>query len=76
MQSLISRITLLLLCAGGALAQSASVSPQYVGPGSCASSSCHGSVQPRSDNRIPQNEYSIWVLQDGSSAKLIRLVPA
>ena len=64
MQFLISRSTLLLLCACGAFAQSAAVSPQYTGPGSCASSSCHGSVQPRSDNRIPQNEYSVWVLQD------------
>jgi hypothetical protein len=65
LQSLILRTSLLLLCACGALAQSTTyVSPQYVGPGLCASSSCHGSVQPRSDNRIPQNEYSIWVLQD------------
>jgi cytochrome c554/c'-like protein len=37
---------------------------QYTGPGSCASSSCHGAVQPRSDSRIPQNEYSIWIAQD------------
>jgi len=64
---LISRISLMLtcVCACAAVAQNVPyTAPQYVGPGSCASSSCHGSVQPRSDNRIPQNEYSIWVLQD------------
>ena len=37
---------------------------KYDGPGSCSSTSCHGSVKPRTDNRIFQNEYSIWVLQD------------
>jgi hypothetical protein len=28
---------------------------KYTGPGSCSSTSCHGSVKPRSDNRIFQN---------------------
>ena len=37
---------------------------KYTGPGSCSSTSCHGSVKPRADNRIFQNEYSIWVVQD------------
>jgi hypothetical protein len=41
-----------------------SVPRVYTGPGSCSSVSCHGSVQPRADTRIAQNEYSIWVLQD------------
>ena len=37
---------------------------QYTGPGSCSSTACHGSVQPRQDSRVWQNEYSIWVVQD------------
>src|SRR5260370_15720872 len=37
---------------------------KYTGPGSCSSTSCHGSVKPRADNRIFQNEYSIWVVKD------------
>ena len=37
---------------------------KYTGSGSCSSSSCHGSVKPRIDSRIFQNEYSVWVVQD------------
>jgi hypothetical protein len=37
---------------------------KYIGPGSCSSTSCHGSVKPRTDNRIFQNEYSIWAVKD------------
>jgi hypothetical protein len=37
---------------------------KYTGPGSCSSTSCHGSVKPRADSRIFQNEYSIWVIKD------------
>ena len=37
---------------------------KYTGPGSCSSTSCHGSVKPRADNRIFQNEYSIWAVKD------------
>ena len=37
---------------------------KYTGPGSCSSTSCHGSVKPRTDNRVFQNEYSIWVVKD------------
>ena len=37
---------------------------QYTGPGSCSSSSCHGSVQPRKETRVLQNEYSTWVVRD------------
>ena len=37
---------------------------KYTGPGSCSSTSCHGSVNPRADSRIFQNEYSIWVVKD------------
>src|SRR5689334_3663969 len=37
---------------------------KYTGPGSCSSTSCHGSVKPRADSRIFQNEYSVWVVKD------------
>ena len=37
---------------------------KYTGPGSCSSTSCHGSVPPRADSRVFQNEYSIWVVKD------------
>ena len=37
---------------------------KYTGPGSCSSTSCHGSVKPRTDSRIFQNEYSIWAVKD------------
>jgi hypothetical protein len=41
--------------------------PRYTGPGSCASSACHGSVTPRSENRVLQNEYSTWIVRDKHS---------
>ena len=37
---------------------------KYTGPGSCSSTSCHGSVTARADSRIFQNEYSIWAVKD------------
>jgi hypothetical protein len=37
---------------------------KYNGPGGCAASSCHGSVQPKTTTRIFQNEYTIWIAQD------------
>jgi hypothetical protein len=37
---------------------------KYTGPGSCSSTSCHGSVKPRADSRIFQNEYSVWAVKD------------
>jgi hypothetical protein len=40
---------------------------RYTGPGSCSSTSCHGSVGPRTDTRIWQNEYSIWIVKDKHS---------
>src|SRR5258705_11389393 len=50
-----------------AAAQSAksTAEPQkYIGPGSCAPTSCHGSVKPVADSRILQTEYTTWILQD------------
>jgi Cytochrome c554 and c-prime len=46
-----------------ALAQN-SVVGKYNGPGGCASSSCHGSIQPKNITHVSQNEYSIWAGQD------------
>src|SRR5215475_13760015 len=40
---------------------------KYIGPGSCAATSCHGSVKPVSGSRILQNEYSTWILEDKHS---------
>jgi len=36
---------------------------KYIGPGSCAATSCHGSVKPVAGSRVLQNEYSTWILQ-------------
>src|SRR5438128_12409202 len=40
---------------------------KYIGPGSCAATSCHGSVKPIAGSRILQTEYSTWILQDKHS---------
>ena len=39
----------------------------YEGPGSCAATSCHGSVKPVAGSRILQNEYSTWIISDKHS---------
>ena len=40
---------------------------KYIGPGSCAATSCHGSVKPIPGSRILQNEYSTWIIEDKHS---------
>ncbi len=45
-------------------AQKVAATGMYNGPGGCAASSCHGSVQPKTTTRIFQNEYTIWIAQD------------
>jgi hypothetical protein len=40
---------------------------KYIGPGSCAATSCHGSVKLVAGSRVLQNEYSTWILQDKHS---------
>jgi Cytochrome c554 and c-prime len=50
-----------------ALGSASDGSGKYTGPGSCASSSCHGSIQPRMENRVLQNEYSTWIVKDKHS---------
>ncbi len=54
------------LCLALTLSGSAQNTPvgKYNGPGGCASSSCHGSIQPKQVTRVAQNEYSIWAGQD------------
>lgn len=46
---------------------------KYTGPGSCASTSCHGGIQPRTDNRVLQNEYSTWIVKDKHSKAYMAL---
>ena len=57
------RLAACLTLAVSALAQN-SVVGRYNGPGGCASSSCHGSIQPKQITHVAQNEYSIWAGQD------------
>jgi hypothetical protein len=40
---------------------------KYIGPGSCAATSCHGSVKSITGSRILQNEYSTWIIKDKHS---------
>lgn len=53
--------------ASTASGDSASEPKKYIGPGSCAATSCHGSVQPVAGSRILQNEYSTWIVKDKHS---------
>jgi hypothetical protein len=48
-------------------AKSSNEPTKYIGPGSCAATSCHGSVKPVADSRILQTEYSTWILKDKHS---------
>jgi hypothetical protein len=61
----------IVLCAGFAAAAdrpAAENEPvKYIGPGSCAATSCHGSVKPIPGSRILQNEYSTWIIKDKHS---------
>src|SRR5947209_4036121 len=54
---------LTIACIGSASAQNTVVG-RYNGPGGCASSSCHGSIQPKQITHVAQNEYSTWAGQD------------
>jgi hypothetical protein len=55
--------------AGGAAGGSAEADGlgRFIGPGSCAATSCHGSVKPVAGSRILQDEYSTWILRDKHS---------
>jgi len=56
-------LTLAVIVSASASAENTVVG-KYNGPGGCASSSCHGSIQPKQVTRVAQNEYSIWAGQD------------
>ena len=51
----------------GSSKDAASEPKKYIGPGSCAATSCHGSVAPVPGSRILQNEYSTWIVKDKHS---------
>ena len=59
--------TLFLFGAACTFANDSNEPVKYIGPGSCAATSCHGSVKPIAGSRILQNEYSTWILQDKHS---------
>jgi hypothetical protein len=65
------RALITLLCILGlaplSSAQAQNEPGKYIGPGSCAATSCHGSVKPIANSRILQNEYSTWILKDKHS---------
>lgn len=60
----IARVLCLLLSAPVLLGAAENEPIKYIGPGSCAATSCHGSVKPVGGSRILQNEYSTWILKD------------
>ena len=39
----------------------------HLGVSSCASSTCHGSIQPREATKVLQNEYVVWSRMDSHS---------
>jgi Cytochrome c554 and c-prime len=45
-------------------AQTSQGTGKYTGPGSCASSACHGSITAQNVNEVLQNEYSTWIVKD------------
>src|ERR1700676_2510765 len=60
--------TVLMLCGvTNFLCAAEGESAKYIGPGSCAATSCHGGVKPVADSRILQNEYSTWIIKDKHS---------
>jgi len=65
--SLLSVALFLVSYAGASTANDSNQPVKYIGPGSCAATSCHGSVRPVAGSRVLQNEYSTWILQDKHS---------
>jgi Cytochrome c554 and c-prime len=62
------RLVLCVFLVANAVPLSAQKEPvKYIGPGSCAATSCHGSVKPVAGSRILQNEYSTWIIKDKHS---------
>lgn len=65
--ALLFAAVLLCIVAADSAATDTAEPIKYIGPGSCAATSCHGSVKPIAGSRILQNEYSTWILQDKHS---------
>jgi hypothetical protein len=66
-RGLLSAALLFSSAAARSLAADSNEPVKYIGPGSCAATSCHGSVKHVSGSRVLQNEYSTWILQDKHS---------
>src|SRR5437899_6281787 len=62
-----SALLSLALCGAAQSTKPAAEAQKYIGPGSCAATSCHGSVKPVADSRILQTEYTTWILKDKHS---------
>ena len=62
---------MLLALAGAA---SALATPQYLGPGSCSSSNCHGNVKPLKSSNVLQNEHVTWSKHDRHSRAYLTLL--
>ena len=56
-----------VLCALSVAVPAQNEPSKYIGTGSCAAASCHGSVKPIAGSRILQDEYSTWILKDKHS---------
>ena len=67
LRAVLCRIAFLLLAAAPLQAGPGEEPGKYIGPGSCAATSCHGSVKPVANSRIFQDEYSTWILKDKHS---------
>ena len=39
-------------------------SGNYIGPGSCGATACHGAIRPVAGERILQTEYTTWIAQE------------
>lgn len=66
-QAVVCAAVFLACGAAASTAEDSNEPVKYIGPGSCAATSCHGSVKPVAGSRILQNEYSTWILQDKHS---------
>ncbi len=66
-RALLIAVALIACSAAASTGKDSNEPVKYIGPGSCAATSCHGSVKPVAGSRILQNEYSTWILQDKHS---------
>ena len=60
------------VAASGAARADAGEAAKYIGPGSCAATSCHGSVKPIAGSRILQDEYSTWIIKISIAGRIKR----